>query len=70
VPEAAALLRNALQQVNKAAIIIMGSKRHLMDRMINDNNAPLFHYGDEMNLGPIPEENGCHNFKARLNQRK
>jgi uncharacterized protein len=70
VPEAEAILRSALQQIKNAAVFIMGSKRHLMDRMINDSNAPLFHYGDEMNFSPIPEEKWLPYFKARFNPKK
>ncbi len=54
VPEAEAILRSFLQRLSKASVFILGSKRHLMERMLGNANAPLFQYGDEMHLDPIP----------------
>lgn len=54
VPEAEGLIRSFLQQLSKSSIFILGSKRHLMERMLGNANAPLFQFGDEMHLDPIP----------------
>jgi DNA-binding transcriptional ArsR family regulator len=53
VAEAEGLMRPLLQDLTRTSVFILGSKRHLMERMIGSANAPLFQYGDEMTLGPI-----------------
>ncbi len=66
VPEAEGLLRSMLQNVSQASVFLLGSKRHLMERMLGDANAPLFGYGDEMTLGPIALEAWEPYFDERL----
>lgn len=66
VPEAEGLIRSFLQQLSKASIFILGSKRHLMERMLGNANAPLFQFGDEMYLGPIAYEAWEPYFSERL----
>ncbi|MFH1830484.1 MAG: hypothetical protein ABH871_06895 [Pseudomonadota bacterium] len=66
VPEAEAILRSFLQKLSKTSVFILGSKRHLMERMLGNANAPLFQYGDEMHLEPIPFEAWKPYFSERL----
>jgi hypothetical protein len=66
VSEAEGLIRSFLQQLTNSSIFILGSKRHLMDRMLGNANAPLFQFGDEMHLDPIPFEAWQPYFRERL----
>lgn len=66
IPEAEGLLRAFLQQLSRASIFILGSKRHLMEKMFGNANAPLFQFGDEMHLTPIPFEAWQPYFSERL----
>lgn len=70
VKEAQGIFRSALQQLSNTAVFILGSKRHLMDKMLNVSNAPLFHFGDEIHLGPIAEEEWQPYFAERLASQK
>lgn len=54
VDEAEAVFRSFLQELDKAAVFILGSKRHLLKLMFSDANAPLFNFGDQIALEPIP----------------
>ncbi|MFA5812153.1 MAG: hypothetical protein WC956_07490 [bacterium] len=70
VPEAEALFRGLLQELGETAVFILGSKRHLMTLMFQDAHSPLFHYGDETHLGPIPIKDWMAYFQERLAPRK
>jgi AAA+ ATPase superfamily predicted ATPase len=69
VPEAEGLLRSLLQGLSRTSVFVLGSKRHLMERMIGDARAPLFGYGEEMTLLPIPFESWEPYFAERLEPR-
>lgn len=66
VPEAEALFRGLLQELGETAVFILGSKRHLLTLMFQDAHAPLFHYGDETHLGPIPTKDWLTYFRERM----
>lgn len=66
VPEAEGLIRAVLQQLSKASIFILGSKRHLMEKMFSNANAPFFQFGDEMHFDPIAYEAWEPYFLERL----
>lgn len=66
VPEAEALFRSLLQELGETAVFILGSKRHLLTLMFQDAHAPLFHYGDEIHLGPIPLKDWLGYFQERM----
>ena len=68
VPEAEGLLRPLLQSLQNSGVFLLGSKRHLMERMFIDARSPLFHYGTEMSLGPIPFTAWRPYFDERLGQ--
>ncbi|MCK4608455.1 MAG: hypothetical protein KAT71_03155 [Gammaproteobacteria bacterium] len=70
VSEAEALFRSALQQMSESAVFILGSKRHIMERMMGDNNAPLFNFGDEMSLQPISATEWMPYFAERFAPKK
>lgn len=66
VGEAEALFRGFLQELDKASVFILGSKRHLLKLMFTDANAPLFNYGDQMSLSPIAAEDWLAYYNERL----
>lgn len=66
VPEAEALFRGLLQELGETTVFILGSKRHLLTLMFQDAHAPLFHYGDEVHLGPIPFKDWLAYFQERM----
>lgn len=68
VDESQALFRSFLQELSDTSIFILGSKRHLLQLLFSDVNAPLFNFGDEMHLGPISVDDWLHYFNERLSQ--
>lgn len=70
VPEAEALFRGLLQELGETAVFILGSKRHLLTAMFQDAHAPLFHYGDEIHLGPIPLKDWVVYFRERTSPKQ
>jgi hypothetical protein len=49
-----ALMRSIFQKQRKVAHIYLGSKRHMMERLFNDENEPFWRSAKQMELGPIP----------------
>ncbi|MBI2338985.1 MAG: hypothetical protein HYU99_01260 [Deltaproteobacteria bacterium] len=70
VPEAEALFRAHLQELEKASVFILGSKRHLLNEMFLSANSPLYQYGDEMHLGPINPAEWLPYFRERMNVKR
>lgn len=68
IDEAEAVFRNFLQELDKASVFILGSKRHLLKLMFSSSHAPLFNYGDEMHLSPISADEWLKYFHERLSQ--
>lgn len=66
VDEAEAVFRSFLQELTKASVFILGSKRHLLKLMLADANAPLFNFGDEMSLSPIRVKDWLGYYRERL----
>ncbi|OFZ74082.1 MAG: hypothetical protein A3K03_11810 [Bdellovibrionales bacterium RIFOXYD1_FULL_44_7] len=56
VDEAEGLLRDSIQQLSKAAIIFMGSKKHLLSTMFAKPSAPFASIGEDVEFKPIPYE--------------
>jgi hypothetical protein len=50
------LLRSVFQEQPEVAHIYLGSKRHLMERIFNDQNEPFWRSAKRVELGPIPAE--------------
>jgi uncharacterized protein len=48
------LMRSVFQQQADVAHIYLGSKRHLMEQIFNDQNEPFWKSAKQMELGPIP----------------
>jgi uncharacterized protein len=50
------LLRSVLQEQPEVAHFYLGSKRHMMERIFNDENEPFWRSAKQLELGPIPPE--------------
>ena len=50
------LMRSVFQEQPEVAHIYLGSKRHLMERIFNDQNEPLWRSAKRVELGPIPAD--------------
>ncbi len=50
------LLRSVFQEQPEVGHIYLGSKRHLMERIFNDENEPFWRSAKRVELGPIPPE--------------
>jgi hypothetical protein len=50
------LMRSVFQQQPEVAHIYLGSKRHLMERIFNDQNEPFWRSAKRIELGPIPAD--------------
>ena len=48
------LMRSVFQDQPEVAHIYLGSKRHLMERIFNDQNEPFWRSAKRVELGPIP----------------
>jgi AAA+ ATPase superfamily predicted ATPase len=48
------LLRSVFQEQPEVAHLYLGSKRHMMERIFNDENEPFWRSAKRMELGPIP----------------
>ncbi|MFH1653456.1 MAG: ATP-binding protein [Pseudomonadota bacterium] len=68
VPEAEALFRGFLQELDSTTVFILGSKKHLLKLMFENANSPLFNYGDEVHLNPISVDDWLFYFQERLSQ--
>ena len=53
-PHLPALLRSVFQEQPHVGHIYLGSKRHMMMRIFNDQNEPFWRSAKHMELGPIP----------------
>jgi hypothetical protein len=50
------LMRSVFQEQPEVAHIYLGSKRHLMERIFNDQNEPFWRSAKRVELGPIPAD--------------
>ncbi|MEA2213630.1 MAG: uncharacterized protein QOF83_3578 [Solirubrobacteraceae bacterium] len=49
-----ALMRSVFQEQPDVSHVYLGSKRHMMERIFNDENEPFWRAAKHMELGPIP----------------
>ena len=47
------LMRSVFQEQPEVAHVYLGSKRHMMERIFNDENEPFWRSARQMELGPI-----------------
>lgn len=66
IPQASGLLRAELQSLKNTPIAILGSKKHLLNKMFSKHNSPFFNFGDEMVLSAIQPSQWISYFNIRL----
>lgn len=49
-------VRGVWQLQKRVSYCLFGSKKHMMDRLFQDENMPFYHFGDRMFLEAIPRE--------------
>lgn len=70
VPEAQGLFRQAFQEFEAGALIIMGSKQHMLADLFARPKAPLSRFGQDLNFGFLPYEEYHRYIEERLHPRK
>jgi len=53
-PDLPGLMRSIFQEQRDVSHIYLGSRRHMMERIFNDENEPFWRSAKQMELGPIP----------------
>ncbi len=62
------LLRSVFQEQPDVAHVYLGSKRHMMERIFNDENEPFWRSAKQMELGVIPPPAFARFIRARFEQ--
>jgi uncharacterized protein len=65
-PHLPKLMRSVFQQQTEVAHVYLGSKRHMMERIFNDENEPFWRSAKQMELGVIATEAFRGYIEARL----
>lgn len=65
VPEAQALLRTIFQEIQDIPIILLGSKRHILNDIFANPDAPLSGWGRDIEIPPIPYQE----YETYMNER-
>jgi uncharacterized protein len=55
-PGLPAMMRSIFQEQGDVSHIYLGSRRHMMERIFNDENEPFWRSAKRMELGPIPAD--------------
>jgi hypothetical protein len=55
-PHLPALMRTVFQEQPEVSHIYLGSKRHMMRKIFNDENEPFWRSSKQLELGPIPHD--------------
>jgi hypothetical protein len=67
-PSLLPLLRSVFQEQPEVAHVYLGSKRHMMERIFNDENEPFWRSAKQMELGVIPPPAFAHFIRSRFEQ--
>ncbi|MGH9124667.1 MAG: AAA family ATPase [Acidimicrobiales bacterium] len=59
------LLKSLADDHPAVSLVLAGSKRHLMERLVDAENAPLYGMAQKIELGPIPDDIMTHFLCAR-----
>jgi uncharacterized protein len=67
-PHLLPLMRSVFQEQPEVAHVYLGSKRHMMQRIFNDENEPFWRSAKQMELGVIPPPAFAKFIQARFDQ--
>ena len=62
-------VRGIWQLQKRVTYCVFGSKKHMMDRLFQDKSMPFYHFGDMIELSPIPKEDWVDYIIRRFNTR-
>lgn len=62
-------VRGIWQLQKRVTYCVFGSKKHMMDRLFQDKSMPFYHFGDLIELSPIPKEDWVDYIIRRFNTR-
>ena len=62
-------VRGVWQLQKRVTYCVFGSKKHMMDRLFQDKSMPFYHFGDMIELSPIPKEDWVDYIIRRFNTR-
>ena len=62
-------VRGVWQLQKRVTYCVFGSKIHMMDRLFQDKSMPFYHFGDMIELSPIPKEDWVDYIIRRFNTR-
>lgn len=66
IPQASGILRGELQELKNTPVVLLGSKKQLLNKMFASNKSPFFNFGDDFSLSPIDSKEWVSYFNARL----
>lgn len=61
-----ALMRSVFQEQPEVSHVYLGSRRHMMEQVFNDENEPFWRSAKQLELGPIPPEPFAAYISARF----
>jgi uncharacterized protein len=67
-PQLPKLMRSVFQEQPEVAHVYLGSRRHVMERIFNDENEPFWRSAKSMELGPIEPEPFARFISARFRE--
>jgi hypothetical protein len=67
-PQLPKLMRSVFQEQPEVAHVYLGSRRHVMERIFNDENEPFWRSAKSMELGPIEPEPFAKFISARFRE--
>lgn len=62
-------VRGIWQLQKRVTYCVFGSKKHMMDQLFQDKSMPFYHFGDMIELSPIPKEDWVDYIIRRFNTR-
>lgn len=62
-------VRGIWQLQKRVTYCVFGSKKHMMDQLFQDKSMPFYHFGDVIELSPIPKEDWVDYIIRRFNTR-
>lgn len=68
VDQAEGLLRSELLKCSRSAVILLGSRRHILKEIFSDPDRPFYNFGSDMELKPIPWNEYAPYIRERLGE--
>jgi len=69
VKQAEGVLRSELMACSKSAVILLGSKRHILKEIFSEPNKPFYNFGSDVEFKPIPWDEYATYIRERLDEK-